>query len=280
VSLGYVDGRVVPLAEATVPLTDRGYLLGDGLFETMRAQNGHVFRLEEHAARLRHGLHVLGLDEGLITAFRDAVGALVTAADPGELYLRVHVTTGPFRDVPGMDPEPAVTGLCRPLAGYPGSAYAGLRLVTSAHRKDRRSPLSTVKHMSYLPHVLARRQAIADGADDALLLNEAGRAAEATTANVIAFRDGVAYAPGPGEGALEGVTRGVLLATIAEAAELRFSLPLDVLAEAEEAVLTNTSGGAVPVTRLDEAAIGDGRPGPWAGRLRDAYLKAVEEETR
>jgi branched-chain amino acid aminotransferase len=274
--LAYVEGKVLDLAKATIPLNERGFLLGDGVFETLRTSNGKVFRLDDHAGRLRSSLRSVGLDEELESEFRAATDALVRrgrTAFGGELYLRVNVSTGPMGDVAGLDRGVLVTGLCRKFKPYPMQYYAsGVHVITSRHRKDSKSPLAGVKSLSFLPYVAARREAHSATAHDALLLNEHGRVAEATTSNVFARKGDTVYAPGLAEGALPGVTRGVVLDLVRDAGfDIVERLPLPTLRASHEAWLTNTTGGIVPLTRLNDRAIGRGRKGELTTRVGHAF---------
>jgi branched-subunit amino acid aminotransferase/4-amino-4-deoxychorismate lyase len=274
--LGYVDGEVMDLAKATIPLNDRGYLLGDGVFETLRTVNGKVFRLDDHAERMRRSLKAIWLDEPVEQEFRDAVQALVREGRKlygDELYLRVNISTGPMGDVAGSDRGITVTGLCRKFKPYPMQYYShGVHVITSKQRKDTRSPLSTVKSLSFLPHVAARREAHTATVHDALLLNEHGRIAEATTSNVFARKGETVYAPGPAEGAVPGVTRGVVLDLCRDnGLEVVERLTVDELHGAREAWLTNTTGGIVPLTRFDDQPIGNGKKDNLTARLGKAF---------
>lgn len=274
--LGYVDGKVMDLAKAMIPLNDRGYLLGDGVFETLRTVNGKVFRLDDHAERMKRSLKAIWLDEPVEKEFRDAVQALLregrrTYGD--ELYLRVNISTGPMGDVAGADRGITVTGLCRKFKPYPMQYYShGVHLITSKQRKDTRSPLSTVKSLSFLPHVAARREAHTATVHDAILLNEHGRIAEATTSNVFARKGETVYAPGPAEGAVPGVTRAVVLELCRDnGLEVVEQLSVEDLHGAREAWLTNTTGGIVPFTRFDDRPIGNGKKDNLTARLGKAF---------
>ena len=274
--LGYVEGKVMDLAKATIPLNDRGYLLGDGVFETLRTCNGKVFQLDAHAERMKRSLKAIWLDEPVEKEFRSAVDALArhgrkTYGD--ELYIRVNISTGPMGDVAGSDRGITVTGLCRKFKPYPMTHYShGLHLITSKQRKDTRSPLCTVKSLSFLPHVAARREAHTATVHDAILLNEHGRVAEATTSNVFARIGETVYAPGPAEGAVPGVTRAVVLDLCRDnGLEVVERLTVEELHGAREAWLTNTTGGIVPFTRFDDQPIGNGKKDNLTARLGKAY---------
>jgi branched-chain amino acid aminotransferase len=277
--IAYVDGRTQDLATATVPLNDRGFLLGDGVFETLRTSNGRVFRLEGHVQRLEAGLRAVNLDGDLVGEFRQAVDALVhdgAAAFGGELYVRVMVSTGPMEDVLETGRGVTVTGLCKKFKPYPMQYYSqGVDLVTSRERKDSRSALATIKTLSFLPYVTARREAHNATAHDALLLNEHGRVAEATTSNVFALFEGKVHAPGEAEGAIPGVTRAAVLELVRDAGfPVVERLEVGTLRKAEEVWLTNTTGGIVPVRQVDEKRVGAGR-GELSSRLGHALEAAI-----
>lgn len=277
--IAYLDGRTQDLATATVPLNDRGFLLGDGVFETLRTSNGRVFRLDRHAERMEAGLRAVGLDGDLVGEFRQAVAALVQGgaqAFGGELYVRVMVSTGPMEDFLETNRGVSVTGMAKKFKPYPMQYYSqGVDLVTSRERKDSRSALAAVKTLSFLPYVTARREAHAATAHDALLLNEHGRVAEATTSNVFALHAGTVHAPGAAEGAIPGVTRGAVLDLVRDAGfPVEERLDVATLRSAEEAWLTNTTGGIVPVRQVDEQRVGGGR-GELAARLGHALEAAI-----
>jgi branched-chain amino acid aminotransferase len=277
--IAYIDGQTMDLATATVPLNDRGFLLGDGVFETLRTSNGRVFRLEDHCRRMEAGLRAVNLDGDLVEEFRQAVDALVQGgakAFGGELYVRVMVSTGPMEDFLETGRGVSVTGLCKKFKPYPLQYYSqGVDLVTSRERKDSRSALAAVKTLSFLPYVTARREAHNATAHDALLLNEHGRVAEATTSNVFALHDGTVYAPGESEGAIPGVTRSAVLELVAEAGlPVVDCLETATLRKADEVWLTNTTGGIVPVRQVDERRINGGR-GELTARLGHALEAAI-----
>lgn len=277
--VAYVDGAVTDLARARISIQDRGFLLGDGVFETLRTSGGKVFRLDEHARRMADGLRAIHLHPSLLDDFHAAVDALVAAGRRrigDDLYLRVMMTTGPMEDIADTGRGVTVVGFCKRFKPYPMAYYShGVHVIESRQRKDSANPLSTVKSLSFLPYITARREALAQAAHDALLANEKGRIAEATTSNVFARRDGVVFAPGPEEGALAGVTRGAVLEMIRDAGfDLRTRLTREDLLSAKEAWLTNTTGGVIPLTKVGEHAIGSGRKGELTSRL-GAGLEAL-----
>ena len=278
--LAYVDGKVVPLTEARIPIHDRGLLLGDGVFETLRVSNGRVFRLADHAERMKRALKAIYLDESLVSEFHQAVESLVkagTKAFGGELYVRVMVTTGPMEDVLGTGRGLTVVGLCKKFKPYPMQYYShGVHVIVARPRKQAASPISAVKTLSFLPYITARREAHAVAVHDGLLLNDAGRVAEASTSNVFAVRDGKVYAPGEAEGAIPGVTRAAVLELVRDTGlDVVERLDLATLESADEVWLTNTTGGIVPVTKLNGKPVGGGKKGELTTQLSHALEAAI-----
>lgn len=292
----YVNGKVLPVAEAAVPVHDRSFLYGDGAFDTVVARRGRVFRLDAHVDRLLHSLRVLRIPPPLPRAeLREAALDLMRRNGMVDGYLRIVVSRGTCAYV-SLDPrvvagEPTLVMLTRaaspPAAlsgvstlGETGHAAAGVRAVTASLRKTPTAALeSRVKSNNYLNSILARWEAIDAGVDEALLLDARGCVTEGTGDNVFAVRGRRLRTP-PALNILEGITRETILGLapradlVAEVCELT---PYD-LYTADEVFLTSTVVGVLPILELDGRAIGSGRPGPATGRLRALYEEAVIAE--
>jgi len=278
----WIDGVIVDASEARIPITDHGLLYGDGIFEGIRVFGGRVFRLDDHMARFRTGLSHIALDlPGGIESARRVVLETVRAHATQEAYVRLIATRG--EGALGVDPtscsHPRLLCLVDQIELYPEEKLAaGLSMLTSSLRRPPADVLDPrVKSLNYLNNVLAKLEAKQRGADEALLLNQAGRVAEASVANVFIVRDGELLTPPTSDGALEGIVRMTVL-------ELAGSLGIparektlgrfDFLA-ADEAFLTGSGAGIVPVTSLDQRRIGQGQPGPIYAKLRAAFLDAA-----
>lgn len=271
----WVAGRLMPLDKASVPLVDPGFLLGDGVFESLRARRGRIFEWPRHRARMEHGLAVLGIEPEVLDGVEDALEALADAAAPAfdEQYLRLQVV----REAGPADPAGGwVTALVRPLPEYPAHWHErGVRLGAAEWKTDPDSPLAGVKSLSYLSQVLARRRAQARGFDDALVLNTEERVCESAHGNVIARLGRTLYAPGREEGALAGVTRDLLLEWAeVNGYEVEIRLPWDVLDGMEEVVLVSTLAGVVPVTGVEGLNV---RFAGAGGELAAAMTQAYED---
>jgi len=263
----WLDGALVDEEAARVSARDHGFLVGDGVFETLRVYVGEPFDLEEHLARLAESAAAMGLELGghdLARAARDVleVNALADAR------MRITVTSGggPAGLARGGGP-PTVLVVAAPLTPWPPTSSA----IVSRVRRDEHSPLAGVKTTSLAESVVALSEARAAGADEALLLNLAGDVCEATTANVFAVRDGVPVTPPLDSGCLAGITREHVLAL---GGEERALAPED-LRGADEAFLTSSTREVQPLVAIDGGPVGDGRPGPVTGRLADAYSEMV-----
>lgn len=249
-SLAWHNGRAVPLAEIRIDPGDAGLLLGDGLFETLRVEDGRAHDVEAHLDRLLAGSARIGIDlPEDRDALSEAIAAVADAAPRPLARLRLTVT--------------ALTRLVTASA-YEPPAGAVAAVLLPGPWIDSRSPLAGLKSLSYQANRLALRRAEAAGAFEALLLNERGRLAEGSRSNVVlALPDGL-FTPPAEDGCLPGTVRRRLL----EAGLLaERSLGPEDLRAADEVLLTNSLIGVLPVTRLDGREIGKGRA---AARLREA----------
>ncbi len=232
----WLNDRLRTPEEARIDPADRGLLLGDGLFETMAVVGGTIRRLDRHMDRLRDGCALLDLPRP--ARAEEAIAAVLAANGLTDGVLRLTWTRGPGpRGVlPPANATPTllVTG----VAGHPPRTPVTLTTATVTRRNER-SPTSRVKCLSYLDNVLARQEAAAKGADDAVLLNTQGRVAETTIANLFLRLDGTWVTPPVADGCLPGVMRASLLE--GGLAEERSLAPDDLIA-ADAACVTNATG--------------------------------------
>lgn len=261
-----LNGRLVAAEQAQVAVSDRGFTLGDGLFETIKVLGGVPLRLDGHWRRLSEGAALLRLP---LPLDRDgaaaAIAEVLRANGLGDATLRLTVSRGPGQRglLPPTPCTPTVVLSAGPLPPALGPARV---VVAESVRRNPHSPLARVKALSYLDNVLARLEAEERGADDALLLNTEGRLAETTIANIFAvLADGTLATPPVAEGALPGVRRAELVERLGAAER---PLALDDLKGAREAFLTNALS-IRPLVAVDDHPIGDGRPGTLTRSLLD-----------
>ena len=278
----WVDGRLLRADEPHLSAFDRGFQLGDGVFETLRARAGRPTELPEHVSRLLRSAGGLAIPlqdgvEGLLTA---AVAELLAAegldGPDADASVRITVSRGTFfgRGLlpPDEHPTPTIVVQAWPVSPVPpGHLDDGLHLVASSVRRDPENPLSALKTTSRADYVFARVEAREAGADDAIFLTTDGFVSEATSANVFVVRGDELATPSLACAILPGTTRDWILRW-AEGVGLRTTetwLTTRDLAEADEAFLSSSVAGILPVTRYAGQAIGGGRPGSWTLRARE-----------
>ncbi len=270
----WVNGRLVPAGEARLDPRDRGYTLGDGLFETMRARDGALPWINRHLARMRAGAAVLGLPLPADDELESAIRQTLAVNDLSEAVVRLTVSRGvPTERGLLPDPEPKVSVVvhARPFAGYPAELYErGMRAITSRIPRNEYSPLANIKSLSYLENALTRREAAERGADEALLLNISGNLACASAANLFLVLGDSLVTPDLASGVLPGTMRELVLGELASQAGLSLDerpIRPGELATAHEAFLTSTLLGIMPLTHVDGRQVGEGTPGPVAREL-------------
>lgn len=270
----YIDGEFFAEEDARISVFDHGLLYGDGIFEGIRFYNGRVFRLKEHLDRLWDSARSICLEIPIsISAMTEAVLETVRQNDMREGYIRLIVTRGVGNL--GLNPaqckKPGVIIIAAPIALYPPEMYQrGLTVVTCATRRTSPSSLNpAVKSLNYLNNVMARIEANLAGADEALMLNEAGNVAECTADNVFVIKHGQIFTPPISAGALRGITRAVVFEL---AAELGIRITETEITRhdvfiADECFLTGTAAEVVPVIKADGRMIGNGSPGSITTRM-------------
>lgn len=282
----WVNGERRSEDEPHVSARDRGFTLGDGVFETMRAHNGTVFRLEQHLVRLRQGLVTLGIPVPPLLSewVRGPVGLLDEGAAGAKASVRLTVTRG--AGAPGLaiptDASPTVVVAVNPMPNYPAAIYtSGLTAHVASGRRNEYAMTAGLKTIAYTDSVAAWLEARRHGADEALFLDTEGHCSEAMASNVFAHVDGVLLTPPLTCGALPGITRAVVLElapTLGIRAEER-AFGLADLRRADEVFLTSSTRGIAPIVGVDGNPIGSGRPGNLTRQFSDAYLAVVAKET-
>lgn len=279
----YCNDRFVPQEEAVVSVFDHGFLYGDGVYETLRAYRGRVFQLAEHLARLERSASRIQLH---LPVSRERLAGLVREAlsrnQLQEAYLRITVSRGAGEI--GLDPalckSPTLVIIAKPFQPYPESIYTeGVSVIVARTRRNLPEALPPqVKSLNFLNNILAKMEAKAAGAHEALMLNHREELTEGTTSNVFAVQGGRLRTPSVECGLLEGITRGLVLQAASElgipAEETR--LTVADLMQAEECFLTNTTQEVLPVTRVDGRMIGDGRPGGVTRRLHASFRAGLD----
>lgn len=268
----WLNGKLADARDARIDPSDRGFLLGDGLFETMLALHGHILFADEHMLRLGAAAELIGIPLPCSLAeIEMACGDLLDENgldDAARASVRVTVTRGPASRGLALPAEPKPTVLI--TCAEAGNPPERMSLAITTPRRNVWSPSARLKALPYLDNVLAKEEAREKGADDALLLDTNGNVACASAANIFFWEDGKLVTPSANCGILPGITRAALL-------ELAPDIGIDIseeeiaparLSRISGAFVTNSLMGLVSVTRIDGRDI---PAHPMTARLAAAY---------
>lgn len=267
----FLNGQFVPEAQAVVPVNDRGFMYGDGLFETMRVVGGKPFRMAQHLERLTRGADFLKIKPPFTPKELEKVaGRLIELNEMPDAMLRVTLTRGPGER--GYTPQPdAPATVVMTLHPAPSLKKAvEWSMVTSPYRIPTTDPLSSFKTTSKLLHVMARAEAVARGADEALLINTNGEVAETAGGNLFWIYDDKVCTVPTGRGVLPGITRAVVLEicqTLGLQTNKRVIKP-EALRNSTGIFITQSALGLVPVVTFDGEPVA---PSPLVDQIAQAY---------
>lgn len=272
----WLNGAVVEEDEAWISPRDRGFLSGDGVFETLRTYGHRPAALTEHLERLAAGSRVLGIPLPSAEVITSAVNELLTATGPDDVRMRITVTSGPGPAGPRREESsPTLLITASPLTPWPDTATA----VIAPWAHDEHSPLAGVKSTSRADTVVAVMHARERQADEALFLNLAGNLCEATTANVFVARAGMLETPPLSAGCLAGITRDHVLRLARElgieAQEL--DVPRPGISSAEEMFLTSSTREVQALVTVDGQPVGSGDPGPLTLQLKGELSRRLSQ---
>jgi branched-chain amino acid aminotransferase len=277
-----VNGRITSEHEAVISVFDHGFLYGEGIYETMRTYNQRPFLFDRHMRRLRNSAWMIALemdftDADLAAQIRDTRAAADMKG--AEVYIRVLVTrgVGELTYDPHATPTPSVVIIVKPQVDPPPEAYErGVSaVIVDVVRNHPESVNPQIKSNNLLNCALAAQQAIRRGGYEGIMRNYRGELSECTTANLFVVRDGIAMTPPIEAGLLPGITRELLFEVgKEEGITVREEVLRDEdLFTADEAFLTSTTREVVPIVKVDERSIGNGRPGPITDRLLAGFRR-------
>jgi branched-subunit amino acid aminotransferase/4-amino-4-deoxychorismate lyase len=281
----YLNGNWIPDSQLSIGVDDVGFLLGATVTERLRTFRGKVFRLDEHMSRLRHSLEIVGLSADEITAQVAAAIPEFIERNKSQLAANDDWSVVAFA-TPGISgsgrPTVCVHGYPLPFARWAARYEEGMHVVVSDVRQIPPQSLPPeLKCRSRMHFYLAdHRAAAAQPGARAVLLDEDGFIAEATTANVFIYREGEGLVSPPPKHILFGVSLGVVqeLAAKLSIPFVTRDVAVDELRTADEAMLTSTSVCVLPIIECDRHPIGAGKPGPIYGRLLAAWSDLVGVE--
>jgi len=287
----YLNGQLISRFEAKLSPFDHGFLYGYGLFETMRAYDGHIFRLDSHLTRLRCSAESIGLTHSILTtekgkqSLKAACMATLEANELKDARIRLTVSAGEgdMTPDPGTCSSPTTLITVQNLVPLPPEKYeTGFKAAVSFLRRNSQSPLSRLKSTCYMENVLARMAARAAGCDEAILLNEQGYLAEGSSTNIFLVSNGELITPCFESGVLPGITRDAVQ-EIARTSNIKATerwVELNELIEAQEAFVTNSILELMPLVSVEGKPIGSGKAGQLTRKLIAAYRKLVDETLR
>ena len=285
----YLNGEFMPIAEAKIPVLDRGFIFGDGVYEVIPVYSRKAFRLAEHLQRLQHSLDGIRLANPHSNGeWAAIIGELVARNETQDQYLYLHITRGAAkRDhaFPNPPVRPTVFMMSNPLTAPPAALLgSGVACITAP---DNRWLRCDIKAISLLPNVLLRQMAIDAGCAETILIragsdNEPPFMTEGAASNIFVVKDGTLLAPPKDKLMLPGITYDVILEIAAAN-----SIPLEVrriaVAEvhaADELLLTSSTKEVLAITQLDGKPVGNGKPGAMFARLHKLYQEYKQKVMR
>jgi len=278
----FINGSIVSAGDAKVSVLDRGFLYGDGVFETLRAYKGTIFQCDSHIDRLFRSAEAIYLKIPFTKDYiKEGLYKCLKANYLQDAYLRISITRG--RGKIGLDIEegirPTLVVLSKAFTGYPEDLYR--RGIPASVVTTRRIPPSAlnpeIKSLNFLNNILARAEAAHYGAMEGIMLNIEGYVAEGTVSNIFIVKDGIIKTPPPHVGILNGVTRSTIIGLARghglPCREEAFSP--EELYRADECFITSTMYEVMPVTSINNKKIGNGKPGEVTIRLLNLFRDLI-----
>jgi len=280
----FINGSIVSLDQARISVLDRGFLYGDGLFETMRAYGGEILRMKEHMERLFQGAKEIGL---ALPYKREELGnaikRILKMNRLSEAYIRLTVTRGISE--PGLVSRsrslPTLVIVAKEFKALSSSEYRkGWKAIVVETRQNQASPLSRIKSLNFLNNILARIEAEEKRCDEGILLNTLGEVSEGSTSNIFLVKKDNLITPEEESGLLPGITRGIVVELAPNQGLKVYNrrVALDELFAADEVFLTSTLIEVMALVEVDGKQIGNGKPGKVTKKIHKAYRDLVGKE--
>jgi len=285
----YLNGEFMPIEEARIPVLDRGFIFGDGVYEVIPVYSRKAFRVEEHLRRLQHSLDGIRLaNPHSEKEWMAIINELIAQNDMQDQYLYLHITRGVAkRDhaFPNPPVPPTIFMMSNPLPMPPAELLqSGVCAVTA---QDNRWLRCDIKAISLLPNVLLRQAAVDAGCAETVLIrsgsnNEPAFMTEGSASNIFVVKDGKLLAPPKDNLMLPGITYDVIL-EIAAANRIPHEvrrIAVDEVHAADELLLTSSTKEVLAITLLDGNPVGTGKPGPMFAQLHRLYQEFKREVMR
>ncbi len=266
----YLNGQYLAIEEASIPVLDRGFIFGDGVYEVIPAYAGKLFRFEEHMRRMENSLKAVRIENPLSAMdWREMLETLIELNGGGNQSIYFQITRGvAARDhVLNVKISPTLFAMSHPLADKTTAEP-----VAAISCEDIRWQFCNIKAISLLPNIMLRQQAVEQGAYEAILIRD-GLVTEGAASNVFIVTDGVIRTPVKNQYLLPGITRDLLLELLQQAGlpHVANDITEQELSNADEIWLTSSTKEIVPVTQLNQQPVGNGQPGPVWHQVCELY---------
>ncbi len=277
----YINGKLVPAKEAKISVFDGGYLYGEGLFETMLAVEGRVPFLRDNYRRMKQGAKTIGLSLPInLAQLAQAIDKTLRANQLSTAYVRLNLSAieadvGLKRSV---RKQAQLVIFAKPFEPYPDHYYTkGARVIQIKGLINDPVHVATIKSTNYLVKRIARQQIQARGAAEGILLNATGHVSECASSNIFVVKRGQVRTPNLDEGLIPGVTRKCVMSLLKRRGITlhETQMSLKQVYQADEVFITSTLKGVMPIVKVEQTKIGEGRPGPLTQQLMGWYQKRL-----
>jgi len=285
--VAYLNKKFIPLKKAKVSILDRGFLYGDGIFETMRSYDGGVFLLEKHLERLYRSLKILDIKIELNKkSIEKAVYQLLNKNGLKNAYIKIVVTRGSSSGllIPTRSTKATLAIYALP---YKDNAKEirekGIKIQIASTSSNERSKIAGNKTLNYMDNILCRYEARIKGFDDAVLINTRGHVSEVTSSNIFLVKNNTIFTPCLKAGILPGIIRQEIIDISKNSLKTRIKetfLKRSFLYSADEVFITNSLKGIVPVIKIGRNPVGHGKPGPITKALENMLGGRIESYCR
>ncbi len=283
----YVNGEILDEDKATISVFDRGFLYGDGLFETMRSYEGIIFHLGDHLKRLYSSMKSLKIRQRLSSKeMEKAIYGLLHINNLKNASIRITISRGISKDRKFNISQSELANVVivagkfipRPVKYYEN----GIKADIARFKRNSQSFSSNFKILNYLDSIIIRNEAIAKGSFETIFLNESGYVCEGSVSNVFMVKGKKLMTPSVHCGVLPGITRKAVLelAPYAGLAIQEGKFTEDELKNSEEVFVTNSLIEVIPVVKIDDRRIGDERVGAVTRKIHNLYKELVEKELK
>lgn len=280
-----INGNIVDPSEAKISIFDRGYLFGEGLFETLRSYKKKVPFLDKHLARMEWGATFINIPFVHPKEIEKSIYQILETSQYDQARIKIVLTGMNAQtskpQLPTEDMAVNCVIICEKFVPLDDEDYdEGVELCVLHSIKNDPAPAANLKSTSWLTKMVARRELSEKSAFDGILLDALGNVTETTSGNIFWVKNKVLYTPPVSLGLLPGITRQVII-DLAKEAGIDFKEKMiqpDELMSANEVFMTNSTCEVLPVTVIDVAAIGDGVVGPVTTDLAVAYQERIQEE--